>query len=130
MASFGERVQVEMEKSGLRPSDLCRRSGLKSGHVSPYLNGKTDRDPRLSTAVAIADALDVSLDYLAGRTDNPSGFTPEELEGLRIDAETRALLRDYDRLTPDGRETIREQVDFQLSKNRAQGPDSSVCEVA
>lgn len=52
-----------------------------------------------------------------GRTDNPSGFTPEELEGLRIDAETRALLRDYDRLTPDGRETIREQVDFQLSKS-------------
>lgn len=118
MAGFGELVQREMAKRDMSQAELCRRSGLKSGHLSPYLNGKKERDPQLSTAAKIADALDVSLDYLAGRTDNPMGFCDEELEGLHIDSEARALLRGFELLPPNGREAIQDQVDFQLSKKR------------
>lgn len=115
METLQQRICHEMANKKMLQNDLYTDPKYSS-KISQLVNGKVN-DPRLSTLVMIADALDVSLDYLAGRTDNPSGFTPEELEGLRIDAETRALLRDYDRLTPDGRETIREQVDFQLSKS-------------
>lgn len=125
---FGQIVNDELLKRDMTPADLSRQLGWNTGVLSQYMNNP-NRDPRLSTAAKIAKALDVSLDYLAGLTDNPSGMCAEELEGLRIDAETRTLLRGFDQLTPDGRHVIIEQVDFQLSKNRAQGPDSAVCEV-
>ena len=126
---FGQIVNDELLKRDMTPADLSRQLGWTTGVLSPYMNNP-NRDPRLSTAAKIAKALDVSLDYLAGLTDNPSGMCAEELEGLRIDAEARTLLRGFDQLTPDGRHVIIEQVDFQLSKHRAQGPDSAVCEVA
>ena len=110
MLSFGERLKEEMDRQHLSQADVCKGTGLKSGHVSPYLNG--------------------SLDYLAGLTDNSAGMCAEELEGLRIDAEARTLLRGFDQLTPEGKHVIVELVEFQLSKNRSQGPGSSVCVVA
>lgn len=127
--SFNERMLQALDAKGWTQADLCKATGFKSGLISQLATNK-NRDPRLMTAAKIAKALDVSLDYLAGLTDNPSGLCAEELEGLRIDAEARTLLRGFDQLTPDGRHVIIEQVDFQLSKNRAQGPDSAVCEVA
>lgn len=80
------------------------------------MGGRT-KDPSLTTAAKVAKALDVSLDYLAGRTDSPIGICDEELDGLRIDAESRALLDGFGRLAPDGRRSISEQVEFQLSKS-------------
>lgn len=114
--SFGERLISTLERKGLKQADLCKATGFKSGLISQLVTDPT-RDPRLSTAAKIAEALDVSLDYLAGRTDNPLGICDEELDGLRIDAESRALLDGFGRLTPDGRRSISEQVEFQLSKS-------------
>ena len=112
---FGQRVNDILLKKNMSPADLSRMLGWNTGALSQYMNNP-DRSPKLSTAVKIADALDVSLDYLAGRTDNPMGFCDEELEGLYIDSEARALLRGFELLPPKGKEAIQEQVDFQLSK--------------
>lgn len=124
---FGQIVNNELLKRDMTPADLSRKLDWNTGVLSQYMNNP-DRDPRLKTAAKIADALDVSLDYLAGRTENPSGMCAEELEGLRIDAEARALLRGFGGLTPEGKHVIMEQVDFQLSKNKAE--DNPVCDVA
>lgn len=124
MASFGEILQKEMNKRNMTQADLCKLSGLKSGHISPYLNKKKDRDPQLSTVAKIASALDVSLDYLAGRTDNPAGMCDEELEGLYIDSRARELLRGFELLPPDGKDAIEDQVSFQLSKSRDKAPQA------
>lgn len=70
------------------------------------------------------------MDYLAGLTDNPAGMSEEELDELRLNADARALLDGFSKLPPEGKRSINEQMEFQLSKNRAQGPDSAVCEVA
>lgn len=116
MELFTERVNLAMEAKGYKQVDLCTATKESSSKISLIVNGKVT-DPRLSTAVKIAEALDVSLDYLAGRTDNPLGICDEELDGLRIDAESRALLDGFSRLAPDGRRSISEQVEFQLSKS-------------
>lgn len=114
--SFSERMLKTLAEKGWSQADLCKATGYKSGLIS-QLATDPNRDPRLTTAAAIAKALDVSLDYMAGLTDNPSGMCPEELEGLRIDAEARALLRGFELLPREGKSAIKDQVDFQLSKS-------------
>lgn len=116
MDSFSKRIKEAMRIKGLKQVDLCRLTGEASSKISQLVNGKVE-DPRLSTALKIADALDVSLDYLAGRTDNPAGLTSDELEGLRINAEARAMLRGFSLLPPEGRESVMEQVELQKLKS-------------
>lgn len=116
--TFQERLNSSLEARGWRQSDLCKASGLSSAQATHLMNGRT-KEPTLSTAAKIADALEVSLDYLAGRTDNPMGFCDEELGGLRIDAEARAMLRGFSSLPPDGRDSVMEQVELQQLKSAA-----------
>lgn len=118
---FQQRLNEEMNARGWKQVDLCRAAGISSSQATHLMSGRT-KDPTLTTAIKIAKALDVSLDYLAGRTDNPSGMTDEELAQLKIDAEARALLRGFELLPPEGKETVQEMVDFQLSKSRNQTP--------
>lgn len=118
MESFTDRLRLAMRNKGLKQVDLCNLTGEPSSKISQLTNGKVT-DPRLSTAIKIAEALEVSLDYLAGRTDNPMGFCDEELEGLRIDAEASAMLRGFSSLPPDGRDSVMEQVELQQLKSAA-----------
>lgn len=69
---------------------------MGSSKVSQILSGKV-KDPRLSTAIKIADALDVSLDYLAGRKESPT---------IRMSRDESALLDNYRSSPPDVRSTI------------------------
>ncbi len=126
---FGERLKETMQAKGLKQADLCRLTGLKSGAIAQYIT-KPDRDPRLSTVIKIADALDVSIDYMAGLTDNPSGMTDEELAQLKIDAEARALLRGFELLPPEGKTAIQDQVDFQLSKSKSKSSSTRMASPA
>lgn len=123
--SFGQRMLKILDEKDWSQADLCKATGFKSGLIS-QLATDPNRDPRVSTAAAIAKALDVSLDYLAGLTDNPSGFTQEELEQLRIDSDMKTLLKKYVELPLERKEIIQETVDFQLSKSKAEGTSERV----
>ena len=125
---FQERLLLQMKKRGWKQVDLCRAANISSSQATHLMNGRT-KDPSLSTTAKISKALDVSLDYLAGLTDNPAGMSEEELDELRLNADAYALLDGFNKLPPEGKRSINEQMEFQLSKNRAQGPDSAVCEV-
>ena len=103
-----DRIRQAMIDRGLKPVDLCKITGMGSSKISQILNGKVT-DPRLSTAIKIADALNVSLDFLAGR-EEPKAFTFS-------DAETQRLADGFSQLNRDGRFAIKEQLDFQLAKN-------------
>lgn len=58
------------QRAGLTQPDLCR---MEQGRV---------RQPRLGVLTRVADALGVSLDYLAGRTEAPRAAVETE-EGFR-----------------------------------------------
>lgn len=73
----------------LKQADLCRMSGIDSGLMSNYLSGK--RSPTLSNAIAMADALQISLDELAGRE------VPQRVIEER-------LLSDFRELSDEGQE--------------------------
>lgn len=66
---FAERLAELTEPRGSM-ARLSEATGLSTGLLSNYKNGT---DPSLKNAVKIANALDVSLDYLAGR----DGYAPK-----------------------------------------------------
>ena len=100
--SFGERMQEALRVRGMSQADLCRKTGLKSGHITPYITNP-DRDPRLSTAV------NVSLDYLAGRS---------EQKAIRYaDAEVSSAAARFARLGKEGRRAVVDQIELQEFKS-------------
>ncbi len=64
--SFPERLQEEMILQKLSNTALASKAGVSRPAVASWLINKLP--PKLNTAAKIADSLNVSLDYLCGRT--------------------------------------------------------------
>ena len=99
---------------------------MGSSKVSQLVKGKTT-DPRMSTLIALADALDVSIDWLAGREGFDMHGRVEKSKGaLRRDE--RKLLGDY-RGTDDGYKPdvldFAERAAERHPKNQVQGAERS-----
>lgn len=67
MKAFNDRLQECLAERSWSQSDLARASGITRASISRYV--KDDRQPNMKQAVAIADALMVSLDWLFGREE-------------------------------------------------------------
>lgn len=64
---FQVRLSQVMAHDGIDKKHLAERLGITYQAVSQFLSGKAK--PTLQTAVKIAKALDVSLDWLCGLVD-------------------------------------------------------------
>lgn len=60
--SFADKLKEMLNKNGLKAADLARATGLSEAAISDYLKGK--KEPRGRQSIAIAKALNVSLDTL------------------------------------------------------------------
>ena len=65
--AFATRLNDLIDKQGLRQSDLSELSGIATGTISGYRNG--EKEPTITNLRKIAQALDVSADYLLGLSD-------------------------------------------------------------
>lgn len=65
---LSERIQYAMDKRNITQADLARMTGMTTSNIAYIVNGKT-KDPRFQSVLLIADALGVSLNYLAGIDD-------------------------------------------------------------
>lgn len=95
---FNKRLQRILEDKKLKQISLCELTGLSSAQINHLVSGRT-HDPKLSTVVKIADALDVSLDYLAGRKQTPE---------IRLSTDERQLVNNYRDSTPDRKRTLQQ----------------------
>jgi transcriptional regulator with XRE-family HTH domain len=69
MKEFGERLRMLREKAGLSQRELARLAGIEAMQISRYERGVGY--PAVETLIAIAQALDVGLDYLLlGKSDD------------------------------------------------------------
>ena len=66
MSVFSDRLVLLRENRGLSQKDVAQEFDVVVRAYQRYEYG--EREPQLSTLVRIAD---LSLDYLAGRTDTP-----------------------------------------------------------
>lgn len=68
MSVIGERVKLLRKEQGLRREDLSSQAGISYDNLVRIEQGKI-KDPRGSTLDAFARVLQVTVDFLLGRTD-------------------------------------------------------------
>lgn len=74
MANFYERLGDLLAEKEMTVKELAAATDMNAHSLYMYLNldtygGRRVSHPRVDTLVRLADALDVSLDYLWGRSD-------------------------------------------------------------
>ena len=70
MATFSERIKELRESRNLTQEALGTVIGVKRYSIYSYEKGRAY--PEMKGLIGLADLFDVSMDYLAGRTDNPA----------------------------------------------------------
>lgn len=71
VALLADRINTVLVSRDMSPAQLARDSGLSPGAISKVLNGKS-QNVRGDTLARIAAALEVSVDYLQGISEDPS----------------------------------------------------------
>ena len=80
---FRQRLVTAMENASVSRASLSRTVGIDRSTLSQLLSDATDRLPRADTVAAIAGALQVSLDWLLGLSNEArlgADIHPESLE--------------------------------------------------
>ena len=90
---LGKRLRYLREKHNLSQLALAKKLGIPNQNISNY--EREFRHPDYDTLQKIADFFEVSIDWLLGRTDDPS--PPEKeiqftFKGKPLDDELRELL--------------------------------------
>jgi transcriptional regulator with XRE-family HTH domain len=94
---FRERLRTAREK--LREwsqSELAEKSGLPSSSIAHFENGS--RKPSFDNLRRLANALQVTTDYLLGRVDNPGlaeAGDPLYRDVAKLSGRDRELARDF-----------------------------------
>ena len=66
---FSERLRMIRKEKGMTQIEVAAKIHISERHYQAYEAGK--HEPTLSVLLRLADLFDVSLDYLAGRSDAP-----------------------------------------------------------
>lgn len=101
--SFAERLTLIRKKRGLSQQDLAKKLETQGPAIGRYERGGAN--PTIEVATKIANALEVSLDYLVGNSDTElSKELIDRIEAIqKLDTEAQknvyalldAFLRDY-----------------------------------
>lgn len=113
MAVFAKRLKEARAERGLTQKELAAMSGVSTVMISSYerTDAETGKNPALSSVFAIANALDVSIDWLCGITEQKN--TSKEIDTTvflcsylqffnRIDKKTAEKLRESMKSSFDG----------------------------
>lgn len=98
--SFGERLHVARRARRLTQTALSEQSGIGPSMLSLAENGK--RTLSFKNLIKLADALDVSTDFLLNRTENPN---------TSMDADADLMLSSWE-------QTVLQAVASALRENR------------
>lgn len=108
METYIDRIKLLKSQKRMTNQELSERSGIPIGTLSKLLAGMSD-SPKISSIVAICNALDCSVEYvITGTPENTNNYTLEQNE-IR-------LVEDYRRLDPWGKELITSVVEKALER--------------
>lgn len=92
---FSDRLKAVRERRGLSQADLAQKTGLQPTAISHFETAT--RSPSFDNLRRISDALNVSTDYLMGRS---------EKEGM-IGPHADSLFRDIEKLSAEDLDAMR-----------------------
>ena len=108
---FTERLRAaRVQLRAMNQADLANATGLPATSIAHFERGA--RKPSFDSLRKLADALDVTTDYLLGRVDSPDvAYTADPLYhyGTRLSARDRAIAEDFLRILAE--RTDREKDD-------------------
>ena len=81
---LGSRITSALALRGKKQKELANAIGVTDNTISYYCSGS--RSPNIEQLLNIADYLDVSTDYLLGRTSDPN-LSPSATDELGLSAE-------------------------------------------
>lgn len=94
---FAKRLTKARKIRGLSQGELAKKSGLKPAAISHFETGA--RKPSFDNLKKLSDSLDVTSDYLMGRTENIEGFAESDAayrHGFKkLSAEQRDIAVDF-----------------------------------
>lgn len=105
---FPARLRAAREMRALKQDELAQRAGLQASAVSHFETGT--RKPSFDNLRRLADALEVTTDYLIGRVKEATEAAPPA-----------ELFRKLGQLTTGDRDTIKMLVDQMAAKQKDKG---------
>lgn len=110
---FVQRLKSAREIRNWNQTDLATKAGLPPSSIAHFEGGK--RKPSFDTLRRLANALEVTTDYLLGRTDQPA-----------LSESGDPLFRDVSKLTGNDRELAKDFVEMLAKRNqeKKQGEDA------
>lgn len=106
---FVVRLKAAREIRKWNQTDLAVKAGLPPSSIAHFEGGK--RKPSFDTLKRLANALEVTTDYLLGRTDQPAQAQSGD-----------ALYRDVSKLTGDDRELAKDFLKMLALRNQEKKP--------
>lgn len=79
---FARRLNDLIFKKGVRKKDCAAAVGITTGALSQFFSKTTV--PSFDTLISLANYLDVSIDYLVGRNDDPHTSSKSKEEVLLL----------------------------------------------
>ena len=110
---FSIRLRAARDLREMNQEQLAYRAKLQASAVSQFETGV--RKPSFDNLRRLADALNITTDYLLGRVDDPAGLAGAE-----------QLYRDLSQLTGSDRRTAEDMIEIlaQLARQRKQKKSS------
>jgi transcriptional regulator with XRE-family HTH domain len=84
--TLAQRLRAARRRRGLTREELALAAGMSYGAVVQVETGRRT-DNKVSTVIALADALEVPLDYLLGRRETPHPFLDHQVLPYASDEE-------------------------------------------
>ncbi len=98
--TIGEHIMLLRKKKSFSQSDLGKAAGTSGDIIGRYERGIIT--PSIDVIIKIADALEVSIDFLVGKTS------------LELDKETLNRLRDMAELPEENKNFVLKMIDMAL----------------
>ena len=119
---FAERLKLLRKEKKLSQVKLAKSVGIHYNHIGRYEHGKSN--PSVKTLARLAQALDVTVDYLLGgsiREPASPSTSGEKGAALFEDSDLNILFEDIQTLDPYDRISIKKLiVDFISIKKKTQ----------